>query len=59
MNIQDSSGYTLLHIACRYGSLDTIKFLVSLSSGDVNIQDGRGYVLVRTCHRGVYCLYMK
>lgn len=56
--IQDSSG-TALHIACRYSSLETIKFLVSLSSGDVNIQDGNGYVLVRTCHQEVYRLYMK
>ena len=53
MNIQDDSGYTPLHTACRYGQLDIMKFLVSLPSVNVNIKDKDGYSPLHTACRYV------
>ena len=54
VNIQSYSGYTPLHTACQYGQLDIMKFLVSLSSVDINsTRDDDGYTPLHTaCHYG-------
>ena len=51
LSIVDHILYTPLHIACRYGHLDIVKFLVSVSSVDVNSKDSDGYTPLHTACR--------
>ena len=53
LNIIDHILYTPLHTACRYGHLNIVKFIVSVSSVDVNRKASDGYTPLHTaCHHG-------
>ena len=62
MNIKDHSGCTLLHKACDFGQLDIIKFLVSVSSVDVNSKTSGGYtplhIACKYCYLDIVQLLM-
>jgi len=52
MNACNRNGETLLHLACRRGNLNTVKFLVQEACVDVNVQDDMGRsVLHDVCWR--------
>ncbi|OHS99867.1 hypothetical protein TRFO_08164 [Tritrichomonas foetus] len=38
----DNEGWTILHYACAFSSLDTIKFLINLPAVDLNVRDING-----------------
>jgi len=43
INLQDENGQTALHLACKYGTLDIFKILMSFDNIDINLKNNEGF----------------
>jgi len=52
---QDNEGKTTLHLACQYGNIGIVKYLIQRSDDDLSVPDSDGnYPLHLACREG-YC----